>query len=239
MSEPTVLTVIPARGGSKGVPGKNLRPIAGKPLVVHSVEAALAARGAGRIVVSSDSPEILRTAAVSGRVTALRRPPELAEDTTPILPVYRHAVQEFERESGKTVDYMIGLEPTTPFRLAVDIDGCLEKAVADGADVLVSVKSTSENPYFVLVEPRADDPRWFEQSKKSPATRRQDAPPVYTINGAVYVFTRKALFGLDSLYQAERLGIYEMPWERSVDLDSESDFELAEFLAARRLGGRR
>jgi CMP-N-acetylneuraminic acid synthetase len=121
--------------------------------------------------------------------------------------------------------------------LASDIDGCLKKAVADGADVLVSVKATSENPYFVLVEPRADDPRWFEQSKKSSATRRQDAPPVYTINGAVYVFTRKALFELDSLYKAARLGVFEMPWERSVDLDSESDFALAEFLVARRAAG--
>lgn len=232
-----MLTVIPARGGSKGVPGKNLRPIAGKPLVVWSVEAALAARGAGPVTVSSDSAEILATAAVSARVTALRRPPELAQDATPILPVYRHAVEEFERASGKSVDYMIGLEPTTPFRLPSDIEGCLDKAVKDGADVLVSVKATSENPYFVLVEPRKDDPRWFEQSKKSSATRRQDVPPVYTINGAVYVFTRKALFALDSLYQTERLGIYEMPWERSVDLDSESDFALADFLAARRPAG--
>jgi CMP-N,N'-diacetyllegionaminic acid synthase len=238
MSVPNVLTVIPARGGSKGVPGKNLRPIAGKPLVVYSVEAALAARTSGQVLVTSDSSEILKTAAVSERVTALRRPPELAQDTTPILPVYRHAVEEFERASGKTVDYMIGLEPTTPFRLAADIDGCLKKAVTDGADVLVSVKATSENPYFVLVEPRANDPRWFEQSKKSAATRRQDAPPVFTINGAVYVFTRKALFEHDSLYQAARLGVYEMPWERSIDLDSESDFALAEFLVSRRTVGK-
>ncbi|MEK7857823.1 MAG: acylneuraminate cytidylyltransferase family protein [Elusimicrobiota bacterium] len=237
MSAPTVLTVIPARGGSKGVPGKNLRLVAGKPLVAYSVEAALAARGAGQVLVSSDSPEILKAAGISARVGLLRRPAELAQDETPILPVYRHAVQEFEASSGKTVDYMIGLEPTTPFRLPADIDGCLEKALADGADVLVSVKAASENPYFVLVEPRRDDPRWFEQSKKSSAARRQDAPPVYTINGAVYVFTRKALFELENLYQAARLGVYEMPRERSIDLDEESDFEFAEFLAARRASG--
>ncbi len=228
-----VLTVIPARGGSKGVPQKNLRKIAGKPVVVYSVEAALAAKSAGQVLVSSDSDDILKTAKVSDKVIALKRPDELAGDKTPILPVYRHAVEEYEKKSGKKVDYLIGLEPTTPFRNPEDIDGCVKKAIESKADVIVSVKPTAENPYFVLIEPRADDPQWFEQSKRCDATRRQDAPPVFTINGAVYVFTRQTLFTVENLYQAKRLGVYEMPWERSVDLDSESDFKLAEFLAAR------
>ena len=229
-----VLTVIPARAGSKGVPRKNLKPLGGKPLVVWSVESALAAESAGTIVVSSDSDEILAAAAVSPKVRALKRPAELAQDATPILPVYRHALEVHEKETGKIVDFLIGLEPTTPSRSPRDIDACVAKAVELGADAVITVKATAENPYFVLVEPRRDDPRWVEQSKKGPFTRRQDAPPVYTVNGAVYVFTRATLFGIESLYQAQKLAVVEMPWERSVDIDSPSDFEFAEFVAARR-----
>lgn len=228
-----VLTVIPARGGSKGVPGKNLKPIAGKPLVAWSVESALAAKSSGTIIVTSDSDDILRAASLSPNVRALKRPAELAQDTTPIFPVYRHAVETIEKETGKPVDYLIGLEPTTPFRSPSDIDACVAKAVELKADVVTTVKHTAENPYFVLVEPRRDDPRWVEQSKKGPFTRRQDAPPVYTINGAVYVFTRAALFAIERLYDAKKLAVVEMPWERSVDIDSASDFELAEFLVSR------
>lgn len=229
-----VLTVIPARAGSKGVPRKNLKLLGGKPLVVWSVEAALAAKSGGTVVVSSDSDEILAAAAISPKVRVLKRPSELAQDATPILPVYRHALEAHEKETGRVVDYLIGLEPTTPFRSPGDIDACVAKAVELGADAVITVKPTAENPYFVLVEPRRDDPRWVEQSKKGPYTRRQDAPPVYTVNGAVYIFTRKTLFGIENLYQAAKLAVVEMPWERSVDIDSPSDFELAEFVAARR-----
>lgn len=228
-----MLTVIPARAGSKGVPGKNIKKLAGKPLVAWSVEAALAAKSAGSVMVSSDSDEILKLAGVSPRVVLLKRPDELAQDTTSILPVYRHALEAHEKKTGKTVDYLIGLEPTTPFRTAGDIDACVAKIVELQADAVITVKATAENPYFVLVEPRPDDPRWVEQSKKGPYTRRQDAPPVYTVNGAVYVFTRATLFAIDSLYQAKKLAVVEMPAERSVDIDSPADFELAEFLATR------
>jgi N-acylneuraminate cytidylyltransferase len=234
-----VLTVIPARGGSKGVPGKNLKALGGKPLVVWSVEAALGAAKAGDVVVSSDSPDILKAASLSPRVRALTRPAELAQDTTPIFPVYRHAAETWEKETGKRLDYLIGLEPTTPFRSPADIDACVAKAAELSADCVTTVKKTAENPYFVLVEPRRDDPRWVEQSKKGAFTRRQDAPPVYTVNGAVYVFSRAALMTMERLYDAAKLAVVEMPWDRSVDLDSPSDFELAEFLLSRGLAAPR
>jgi CMP-N,N'-diacetyllegionaminic acid synthase len=228
-----VLTVIPARAGSKGVPRKNLKTLGGRPLVVWSVEAALASKKTGAIIVSSDSSEILQVACVSPTVRGLKRPDELAQDATPIFPVYRHAIEAHEKKTGRTVDYVVGLEPTTPFRSPQDIDACVTKAIELGADAVITVKLSAENPYFVLVEPRSDDPRWVEQSKKGAFTRRQDAPPVYTVNGAVYVFTRAALFGIENLYQAARLAVVEMPWERSVDIDSPSDFEFAEFVASR------
>lgn len=231
---PRILTVIPARGGSKGVPRKNLRKLGGRPVVAHAVAAALDARLAGAVLVTSDSDEILRAAAVSRRVIALKRPKALAGDRAAILPVYRHAVEAYEKMAGVTVDYMVGLEPTTPFRSADDIDGAIRQALRTGAEVVTTVREAVENPYFLQVEPKAPGASWVRQVKRCKTNRRQDAPKVWTLNGAVYVFTRKALFGLDHIYSSKRLGVYEMPRERSVDLDSEEDFAYAEFLLKRR-----
>lgn len=230
MRKPVVLAVIPARGGSTGVPRKNLRKLGGKPLVVHSVEAALKAPGVGHILVTSDSDEILRAANVSKRVILLKRPAELARNDTPMMPVYRHAILSFEALSGLTVDYMVGLEPTAPLRIPADIAGCLARAVKTRADAVESVKASGENPYFVQVEPRRGSALWYDQSKKAPITRRQDAPQVYTLNGAVEVLRRSVVFKTDNIYDVRRLAVYEMPQERSVDLDTETDFVLAEAL---------
>lgn len=231
---PCILAVVPARGGSTGVPRKNLKKLGGKPLVVHSVEAALKASLVGHVLVTSDSDEILRTAGrVSGRVIRLKRPAELASNTAPMMPVYRHAVREFEKSSGLRVDYLVGLEPTTPLRLPSDIDGCIRRALETGADAIESVKESGENPYFVQVEPRRGSRHWVDQSKKSTALRRQDAPRVWTLNGAVEVLKRAVVMGVDNIYNVRRLAVYPMPQERSVDLDSETDFIIAEALLRR------
>lgn len=232
-AEPVFLAVIPARAGSKGVPGKNIRLLAGRPLIAWTVEAALAARRVTHVAVSSDSEEILAAGAVSDRVLRIRRPDALGRDDTAMLDVYRHAVQEFERQSGRRVDFLVGLQPTSPFRSAEDIDACIERAVDVDAETLVSVRAARENPYFVQIEPDAKDPRWYRQVKKCRVVRRQDLPPVFVVNGAVYVFRREALFARKHLYDARRFGVYEMPWVRSVDLDSEDDFLQAEFLLAK------
>jgi len=230
---PIFLAIIAARAGSKGVRNKNLRPLGGKPLVAWSVGAALKAREVTHVVVSSDSPKILAAAAISPRVRCLRRPAALSGDRAAILDVYRHAVLEFEKAEGRRVDYVIGLQPPTPFRRASDIDACVRKALRQDADVVVTVREATENPYFLQVEPHPRDPRWFVQVKKSRAVRRQDAPPVFVLNGAVYVWKRKALFGSRRVYDSKRLGVLEMPQERSLDFDTEDDFLLADFLLAK------
>jgi CMP-N,N'-diacetyllegionaminic acid synthase len=233
LSKPVVLAVVPARAGSKGVPGKNLRKLGGLPLVAWSTRSALKARRVTDVVATSDSRAILAAAAVSERVIRVVRPKALASDKAPILPTYRHAVLEYEKATGRAVDWLVGLEPTTPLRKPEDIDGCVARAVAAKADLAVAVKATSENPYFVQVEPKSKGSAWHRQVKRSRAMRRQDAPPVYTINGAVYVIKRSVLFRIESIYDAAKLAVFEMPWARSVDLDSENDFELAEFLLSR------
>lgn len=227
------LAVVPARAGSKGVPGKNIRKLGGRPVVEWAVRSALRSRRVTDVAVSSDGEAILAAAAVSKKVLLVRRPPELGRDTTAILDVYRQAVLEFERVRGRRVDYVVGLQPTSPFRAPEDIDACVDRAVKTGADVVVSAREARENPYFVQIEPDRRDPRWFRQVKRCRVVRRQDLPPVYVVNGAVYVFTRKALFGIKHLYDAKRFGASPMPWTRSVDLDTEDDFLLAEFLLAR------
>jgi CMP-N,N'-diacetyllegionaminic acid synthase len=227
---PVVLAVIPARGGSTGVPRKNLKNLGGKPLVAHSVEAALKAPGITHVLVSSDSDAILRAAALSPRVIRLKRPAALATDTAPMLPVYRHAVNEFERMSGRRVHWFVGLEPTTPLRLPSDIEGCLRRMRETGADAVESVKAAGENPYFVQVEPRKGSRVWVDQCKRSPVTRRQDAPVVWTLNGAVEVLTRRVVMDVDNIYDVRKLAVYPMPQSRSVDLDSETDFIVAEAL---------
>jgi len=230
---PIFLAIIAARAGSKGVPGKNLRPLGGKPLVAWSVGAALKARAITHVVVSSDSPQILKAAALSPRVWCLRRPAALSGDRTAIMDVYRHVVVEFERAEGRKVDYVVGLQPPTPFRLVSDIDACVKKAVSQDADVVITVRAATENPYFLQVEARGGDPRWFARVKTSRAVRRQDAPPVFVVNGAVYVWKRKALFDARQLFDSKRLGILEMPEARSLDFDTEDDFLFAEFLLAK------
>lgn len=232
-AKPEILGVIPARGGSKGVPRKNLKPLAGKPLILHTVEAALKAKTLTSVLVTSDSDEILDTACVSSRVIRLKRPAELAQDDTPSMPVFRHAVLEFEKSAGRQIDYFVALEPPAPLRLPEDIDACVQKALSTNAEVVVSAKAAVENPYFGQVEPKASGSLWHAPVKRSSATRRQDVPPVFTLNGAVYVFTRAALFGLESLNDAQRLGVHEMPCERSVDLENELDFAIAELMIAR------
>lgn len=227
------LAVVPARAGSKGVPGKNIRKLAGRPVVAWAVASALRARLVTHIAVSSDGADILAAAAISKRVFLVRRPPALGRDTTAILDVYRQAVLEFERGRSCRVDYVVGLQPTSPFRSPRDIDACIERAVKTRADVIVSAREARENPYFVQIEPDRRDPRWYRQVKRCRVVRRQDLPPVFVVNGAVYVFSRKALFGIKHLYDAKRFGIVPMPWTRSVDLDTEDDFLLAEFLLAR------
>lgn len=228
MNKVRTLAVIAARGGSKGIPGKNLRKLAGQPLVARAVRTALAARGVDRVLVSSDSDAILAAARVHPSVICLKRPAELARDETPMMPVYRHAIEAYEREAGFRITHLVGLQATSPLSLPSDVEGTLRTALKTKADFVVTVKVASENPYFVQVERRRNG--WFEQAKKSLRTRRQDVPVVYTLNGAVDAAPRDVVFRINHVYDARKLAVYEMPQERSIDLDTETDFVIAEAL---------
>ena len=216
------LGLIPARGGSKGVPRKNVRDLAGKPLLVWTIEAALRCPSLARVVVSTEDEEIAAVARAYGAEVPFTRPADLAEDGTPDLPVYRHALEEL----GGGFDALAWLRPTAPLRTAGDVAAALELLDDTGADCVRSVCLAEHSPYWMG---RIEDGRLVPLLGELPP-QRQQLPDVVRLNGAVDV-VRCASVG-NELFGGD-VRAYVMPPERSVDLDSELDFLLAEALLRR------
>jgi len=234
MSE-RVLAVIPARGGSKGVPRKNIRDLCGKPVIAWTIETALVVgEDLYRVIVSTDDPEIAVAAHAFGAEAPFMRPAELATDEAPGLPVIQHAVKFVEEEEGTPVDWVLILQPTAPFRNADDITEALRLAREGGCDSVISVtRVLAEHP--ILMKKIEDDrllPYCIEEKE---GTRRQDYdPPAYIRNGAIYLTRRDVLMENDSIW-GEVIRPYVMPEERSYDIDSERDFRLVELVMRERL----
>lgn len=223
--KPRCLAVIPARGGSKGLPRKNVLPFAGRPLIAWSVQAALDSTGVTRTIVSTDDQEILEAAVAAGAEAPFVRPAALASDEATAMDVVHHAMQWAETQGPW--DYFVLLQPTSPLRTAADIDGCIELCRSRGAPAVVSVTPAPKSPYWMYgLDERGALSRLFEPPEQ--AARRQDLPPAYLPNGAVYVASWAHLAGGGGFYDGA-LG-YVMPAERSVDIDSALDFLMAENL---------
>ncbi|MEE2754759.1 MAG: acylneuraminate cytidylyltransferase family protein [Candidatus Latescibacterota bacterium] len=233
---PCVLGVIPARGGSKGLPGKNILPLCGKPLIVHTIEAARASSLLWRTIVSTDDKQIADVAREFGAEVPFLRPSEFAADDTPLRPVLRHATEHMEAELGSPIDRVALLQPTSPFRSTEDIDGCIAKAIELDAEIVFSAKRTSISPYYNLIEEKDGGP-WVKLCKETDEVlfRRQQAPLAWITNGAVAVYAREVLFRevFEHSLVLSRSAVYEMPDERILDVDTEKDLRLAEFLMSR------
>jgi N-acylneuraminate cytidylyltransferase len=214
-----VLAVITARGGSKGVPRKNLRPVGGRPLLAWTIEQARAVPELDRIVVSSDDDDILAVARAWGAETPFVRPSQLAADATPGVEPVLHAI-----DALPGYDYVVLLQPTSPLRQAADIAGCLRHAHALQAPACVSVARAEQSPYWMFRLGDASRLRPVLADQPVPP-RRQELPPVYLINGAVYVAEVEWLRTHRTFVAPETVG-YVMPTERSLDLDTEEDFDL-------------
>ncbi|MDP3735401.1 MAG: acylneuraminate cytidylyltransferase family protein [bacterium] len=228
---PYILAVIPARGGSKSVPRKNIKPLGGVPLLAHMLRSALASSSLSRVVVSSEDEEVLDIAAsLGGREVALRRPVELALDTTPDVPMLQHATSEIEREMGRAVDYVVQLHATTPFLTAADIDEALEMLVARReADSIVSVYEVRDFHPVKMKRVRADGflEQYVSGTEELTTSRRQDFESVYKRNGGLYAARRSVVMELGRVW-GEKVLPYIMPHERSVDINSATDFLVAE-----------
>lgn len=228
------LFIIPARGGSKGIPHKNIKPLGGRPLIAHSIALALdVSRRMGldrsNVLVSTDSAEIAAVAAEAGAPTTYLRPAELATDKAGSREVMLHAA-DWARSQGIDFDCILLLQPTSPFRTAADVEGVLALYQARKPDMAVSVKAASANPYYNCFETGADGSLHVSKGDGL-LTRRQDAPQAWEFNGAVYAINPESLRAMPMGDFPVRLP-YEMPAERSVDLDTPLDWTIAEELLA-------
>ena len=229
----TIATIC-ARGGSKGLPRKNVLPFAGKPLIAHTIAQALACPGIDGVFVSTDDDEIADIARAHGAQVPYRRPAALATDEAAKIPAIEHLVQHLER-AGAQVDVVVDLQPTSPLRLATDITAAL--ALAGNAPLVVSVTEPSHNPYYSLVEVQADGT--LALSKSAGAARRQDVPGVWGLNGSIYVWQRAALRrAAEHGFWTVSMHPYRMPRERSIDIDDALDFAMAEWMLRQREGAR-
>lgn len=227
-----VLAVVPARGGSKSIPRKNLAPLAGRPMIVYTIEPAIAANCISRLVVTTDSPEIAEVARNHGAEVPFLRPIELARDDTPGIDPILHAVRWLEEHEGYRADYVMVLQPTSPFRTPEDIRGALRLAEARRADAVVTVSLADHHPYWMK---RLDESGRLQSfiSLDRPYTRRQDMPPAYALNGAIYLARWAALLSKRTFY-TENTYAYVMPQERSLDVDSPWDLYLADLVMRHR-----
>jgi len=225
-----IIATVCARGGSKGLPGKNLRSFAGKPLIAHTIAQALACPLIGGVFVSTDDERIAEVARECGAQVPYRRPAELATDGAPKLPVIEHLVQHIEA-TGRRIDLIVDLQPTSPLRTASDLIEAIE--ASSRAELVVSVTEPSHNPYFSMAEARPDGT--LRPSMPNRNVSRQQAPVVYGLNGSIYVWRRAALaHAATAGFWTVTIVPYVMPRSRSVDIDALEDFELAEWYHARR-----
>ena len=223
-----VLCTICMRGGSKGVPGKNLRNLHGKPLMAYTIDQAKRSSLFEYVIVSTDSAEIAETAKQYGAEAWFLRPTELATDTASKLPVIRHALLEAEKYYGHEFDILVDLDATSPLRSVEDIKKSYEQFNAGGADILITGSPSRKNPYFNMVE-IADGRVCKVKELQSSPIRRQDAPLVYDMNASIYIWKRKVLLECETLFTDKTL-LYVMPEERSVDIDTELDWEFVRFI---------
>lgn len=226
----SVIATVCARGGSTGLPRKNVRPLLDKPLICWTIEQAARIAAIDAVYVSTDDEEIALVAQAAGaRMTGLR-PAELATSTAPKLPVIRHLVEQVEA-SGVRVDTIVDLDPTSPLRADRDIEDCLA-LLTPQTDVVITAFPSEKSPYFNMVEQGADGNVRLVKPPASPVYGRQGAPKVYSMNASVYVWHRHTLH--KGLWEGN-VRMHCMPRERSIDVDTLLDFRLVEMLMKERI----
>ena len=228
MQEKNILAIIPARGGSKGMPGKNIREFAGKPLIAHSIDAALKCSLISRTVVSTDDDKIAGVAKTHG-AQVIRRPDELAADTSLVIDAIRHAVRTVE-DGGEDVDIVLLLEPTSPFRRAEDLEQCIQILLENKADSVATFTDSHVSPNRLwrvsddVVEPYIEG--------AVPWLPRQKQPKAYELTGQIYALSKKILYeNEESISQLMgRIAAVITPRETALDIDTELDLKIANYL---------
>jgi len=227
-----ILVTICARGGSKGVKDKNIRLVAGKPLIAHTIETAKKWGKAARIVCSTDSEKIATIAKEYGAKVPFMRPMELASDTSGKLGAIRHALSTCEEIYGERYDVVIDLDVTNPLRKPADIDGCLEEFEKGDIDVVFTVVESRKSPYFNMVEIGSDGFAHVSKQPPKELLRRQDAPKTYDMNTSIYVLSRSFLVDTNNkgVFSTGKTRIRVMDPITAFDIDKESDFDYVTYL---------
>jgi len=222
-----ILCVIPARGGSKGLPGKNIKKLLGKPLIVYTIEQAKRSRYIDRIIISTDDQKIAKIARASGAEVPFIRPKRLATDKSSMIDVLLYALDWMERKEKYSFDILVLLQTTAPLRRVEDIDNSIRLLFRQNSDNVFSVSQAHCNPYFNMVE--MDKHGRVKPVKKGNFANRQQAPVIFDINGSVYAWWTEILRKKKGLF-LKKSQIYIMPRERSVDIDDYFDFEIVKRL---------
>jgi len=224
-----VLCTICARGGSKGVKNKNIKEINGKPLIAYTIEQAKESGIFDHIVISTDSDDIATIAKAYGAEVFFKRSAEMASDTAGKLDVIRDAFVRSEEYYKKEYEYLVDLDATAPLRGVDDIVQSFEQFLKDDNDNLITAMPGRRSPYFNLVEVDKNGKVALSKTLDSSVVRRQDAPKSYDMNASIYIWKRDAILNEKALF-LEKTGLYVMPEERSIDIDTPLDYEFVSFL---------
>lgn len=224
INERKILAVIPARGGSKGIPRKNIIEVGGKPLIAWTISAARKSRYIDKLILSSDDDEIMTIARKFGCDVPFTRPGELASDTSGTVEVILHAINNIHEK----YDYIVILQPTSPLRSVSDIDNCIENCFEKNAPSCVSVTEVEKSPYWMYI---LDENARMKSviDFKNRSMRRQELPATYALNGAVYVVNSESFMKTQKLIESETVA-YIMPIIRSLDIDTEYDLMIAQMI---------
>ncbi len=212
------------------MPKKNIRLLLDQPLIAHTIDLARKCPSIDRVIVSTEDPEIAGIAGENGAEVPFIRPAELARDSSPKLPVIKHVVNYLQSQEDYHPDIIVDLDPTSPLRTVADVEACTRMVQEAGTDNVFSVTQSRRNPYFNMVEV-VDGRVKLVRSLNGPVAGRQSAPPVYDMNASIYAWKRAALMNNTTIFLAGTR-IYEMP-EWALDIDSELDFEFAEFILSK------
>jgi CMP-N-acetylneuraminic acid synthetase len=218
-----------ARSGSKGLPNKNIKLFAGKPLIAYSIEQALATKRIERVIVSTDSNEIAKVALDFGAEVPFLRPYKLATDDSPEWLSWRHGLEYLRTSTGSLPQVMVSLPPTAPLRNNQDIENCLDEFEKGDSDVVITVTDAHRNPYFNMVKTNMDGSVSLVNNMKTRMSRRQEAPKLYDVTTICYVAKPDFVLDHNSIFEGKVKSVY-IPIDRSIDIDSLLDFQIAEFL---------
>ena len=224
-----------ARGGSKGVPKKNIRLLAGKPLIAYAIETAFQSEFIDRVVVSTDDGKIARVAQDYGAEVPFVRPKELAQDNSPEWLAWQHAIRTLkERDKSREFDVFVSVPPTAPLRAVEDVDNAIQTFLDSDADIVITVKRASRHPSFNMITLDEQNCAKLVLPLDKQIIRRQDAPPVYDITTLAYVASPKFIMESKSVFEG-RVKAVLIPEERALDIDTELDFQFAEYLITNRM----